>query len=141
MTLVDRTGIRVIDRTECLSLLAAGTVGRVGIVAGGSPLVLPVNYAMDGESVVFRTGPGSKLDAARGRAACFEIDGFDLDSRAGWSVIARGRLEKITSFDGPTFARIRDLAQPWLAGDRGHVLRLETVSISGRRVLPGPATD
>ena len=136
MALVDGRGIEVIDRAGCLELLAGQEVGRIGIIDGGSPLVLPVNFALDGEAVVFRTGPGSKLQAARGRAACFEIDGVDADTRSGWSVVVRGRLQEVTRFDGDLHDRIVDLAEPWIEGQRGHVVRLQPHSISGRRIRP-----
>ncbi len=130
MALVDgRTGIEVIDRRECLRLLAAEDFGRVGLLDGGHPLILPVNYAMAGEYVVFRTGEGSKLDAVRG-PACFEIDGHDDGAHTGWSVVVRGRLEDVTG--DPAFA---DVAQPWSFPDRkDHVLRIVATSIRGRRI-------
>ncbi len=135
MALVDgRTGIEVIDRTECLRLLAADDFGRVGVLDGGHPLILPVNYAMDGDVVVFRTGEGTKLDAIRG-PACFEIDGHDSDAHTGWSVVVRGRLEEVTHHQQALFERLRDLATPWSqAADKDHVLRIVPASIRGRRV-------
>ena len=140
MTRIDgRTGVEVIDRAECLELLREEVVGRISVVEGTGPLVLPVNYAMHGDQVVFRTGPGSKLAASRGGAACFEIDAFDRASRAGWSVVVRGRLEEVTTLDRQHDAVI-DLAEPWLGTDgRPHVLRLVPAVISGRRVRPAPS--
>lgn len=131
-----QTGAEILEQRECLALLAEEEVGRVGIIEGGSPLILPVNYALDGEAIVFRTGEGSKLDAARGRSACFEIDGGDRARRVGWSVVVRGRLTEVTTFDRPTLDRVQLLADPWIEG-RSHVLRLEPEHISGRRVGGG----
>ncbi len=126
MALVDRrTGIEIIDRNQCLRLLAAETLGRVGVLDGGHPLILPVNYALDGDQVVFRTGEGTKLDALRG-PACFEIDHHDAETRTGWSVVVRGRLE-------PATADQKDLAQPW-AVEGDHALRIMPASIRGRRI-------
>jgi nitroimidazol reductase NimA-like FMN-containing flavoprotein (pyridoxamine 5'-phosphate oxidase superfamily) len=128
MALVDRrTGIEIIDRSECLRLLADETFGRVGVLDGGHPLILPVNYALDGDQVVFRTGEGTKLDAVRG-PACFEIDAHDDRAHTGWSVVVRGRLEQAT-------ADQQDLAQPW-AVEGEHALRIVPASIRGRRVRP-----
>jgi uncharacterized protein len=137
VNLVDkRTGVEVIERRECLALLAAEEVGRLGIIDGGAPLVLPVNFALDGEAIVIRTAPGSKLSAARGRSACFEVDGFDRGGRSGWSVVVRGRMAEVTTLDRPVYDRVRDLASPWLPGERDHVVRLVPGSITGRRVPP-----
>lgn len=130
-----RTGLEILDRWECLELLGAGEVGRIGILEGGAPLVLPVNYALDGEDIIVRSDEGSKVDAARGGSACFEIDGTDGDRRSGWSVVVRGRLEVVTRMDPTLRVRIAELADPWI-GSRSHVLRLRSEAISGRRVGP-----
>jgi uncharacterized protein len=141
MRLIDRrTGIELLERAECLERLAADVVGRLAIVVGGSPVVMPVNYAMDGESVVFRTAPGTKLDAAGRGDACFEIDGFDRSNRTGWSVAVTGRLEEVTAHDAALLDRVSRLpVDPWADGDRNHVVRLVPHVISGRRV--GTLTD
>jgi nitroimidazol reductase NimA-like FMN-containing flavoprotein (pyridoxamine 5'-phosphate oxidase superfamily) len=133
---VDSKGVEIIERAACLDLLAADQIGRLGVVEGGHPLILPVNYGLDGESVIFRTAAGTKLDAAQRGPACFEIDGFDPSTRSGWSVVVRGRLEEVTTLHGPVFERIRTLSEPWVNGDRAHVLRLVPSVISGRRVSP-----
>jgi hypothetical protein len=69
---VDNTGIEVIDRGACLDLLAADQIGRPGVVEGGHPLILPVNYGLDGDSIVFErrlgrssTPPGGRRHASR----------------------------------------------------------------------------
>jgi len=105
----NRTGIEIIERRECLALLAADDFGRIGILEGASPLILPVNYALDGEAIIFRSGEGSKLAAARRTAACFEIDGHDSARHEGWSVVARGRLEEVTPYEGPALERLAAL--------------------------------
>ena len=134
MLVDNRTGIEIIERRECLALLAADDFGRLGILEGGSPLILPVNYALDGEAIIFRTGEGSKLAAARRTAACFEIDGHDSARHEGWSVVARGRLEEVGRLEGPLLDRLADLAHPWAEGDRSHVVRMVIASVQGRRV-------
>ena len=58
-----RTGLEVIEPDECRRLLAADDVGRLAIIDGGTPAVFPINYALDGDAIVFRTGPGTKLSA------------------------------------------------------------------------------
>jgi nitroimidazol reductase NimA-like FMN-containing flavoprotein (pyridoxamine 5'-phosphate oxidase superfamily) len=134
MTSVDRrTGVEVIDRRECLELLAGDAVGRVAIIEGTGPLVLPVNYALHGEQVVFRTGPGSKLTAARRRQVCFEVDAFDRAARTGWSVIVRGRLEEVEAFDR-SLPELERLVEPWLDSSAPHIVRLVPAIISGRRL-------
>jgi uncharacterized protein len=129
-----RSGIEVLDRDQCLALLETDVVGRLAVVAGGAPAVFPVNYAMDSDAVVFRTAPGTKLDAG-----CFEIDFFDRDRRTGWSVVVSGRLEEVTAFDGSLSERVKALAvDPWAEGEKEHWLRLVPHVITGRSVGPPP---
>jgi nitroimidazol reductase NimA-like FMN-containing flavoprotein (pyridoxamine 5'-phosphate oxidase superfamily) len=136
MTSVDRrSGIEIIDRAECLALLDAEVVGRIAVVHHGTPVVLPVNYAMDGHDVVFRTGPGTKLAAAEHGTACFEIDGFDREAHTGWSVLVTGRLEEVTSHQHDAFERLQaSRVSPWIPEGRDHWMRVVPGWISGRRL-------
>ena len=137
MMLFDRrTGVDVIDRRGCFELLAGQVVGRLAVLEGGAPLILPVNYALDGEAIVLRTGSGSKLDASHGSAACFEIDDIDPDHRAGWSVVVRGHLHEVTPYDATDLDRVIDLPDSWV-DDRTHVLELRPWSVTGRRIANG----
>ncbi len=136
MRFVDRrSGLEVIERDECLRLLAAEAVGRVAVVHGGRPYLFPVNYALDGEAIVFRTAEGTKLDAAvRGAFAVFEIDGHDRELRSGWSVITTGTVEEVV--DPNDLDRLGQLdLQPWAPGARAHWVRLRPASLSGRRIV------
>lgn len=135
MRLIDaRTGIEHLTRDECLALLAADEIGRLAVADGSTPLIFPVNYVLDGETIVFRTDPGTKLDKGPRHRASFEIDAFDRDRRTGWSVVATGRLEEVTKFDSRAFAQVRSLGvHPW-AGEKQHWMRLLPDRIGGRRV-------
>ncbi|HET7486710.1 MAG TPA: pyridoxamine 5'-phosphate oxidase family protein [Acidimicrobiales bacterium] len=136
-TVDPRSGIESLDRPTCLSLLAGEEIGRLAVVAGGAPVVVPVNFALDGEAVVVRTEPGAKLDQGVRSPACFEVDSFDRATRTGWSVIVAGRLEEVTPFDGPDFERLRALGvDPWVGPGRDHFLRLVPTRLTGRRIGP-----
>lgn len=137
MRIIDgRTGLEVLDQDTCLELLAADDVGRLAIGGAGAPVLMPVNYALDGETVVFRTDPGTKLErAGRWGRAAFEIDGFDREARTGWSVVVTGRLEEVTRYDAATLDRVTRLAlQPWVGGEKQHWVRLVPRQITGRRL-------
>jgi nitroimidazol reductase NimA-like FMN-containing flavoprotein (pyridoxamine 5'-phosphate oxidase superfamily) len=130
-----RTGIELIDRALCLRLLANDEIGRLAVVSGGAPVLFPVNYALDGEAIVFRTAPGTKLEAAGRAPACFEIDAFDRSTRHGWSVVVTGRLEEVDEHAAKELARMQALGvSPWAEGEREHFLRLVPDRITGRRV-------
>jgi nitroimidazol reductase NimA-like FMN-containing flavoprotein (pyridoxamine 5'-phosphate oxidase superfamily) len=133
-----RTRIEVLDPTTCLELLAQDVVGRVAVVVGGSPMVVVVNYALDGSDVVFRSDAGTKVDMGVRAPACFEIDGFDREARTGWSVVVAGRLEEVTRYDRATWDRITQLpVDPWAAGEKSRWMRIIAETVTGRRVGPG----
>lgn len=132
-----RTGLEVMDRRACLALLAGEEVGRVGLLEGAGPLILPTNYALDGEDIIIRTFSGTKLDLAHGSPVCFEVDSFDRESRSGWSVVVRGRLEVVSPREQERWDRVHDLVDPWAQGDHPHVLAIVSNTITGRKVAPG----
>lgn len=132
----------VISPAECESLLRRSHLGRIALVDDDGPLILPVNFVLDDAEVVFRTNPGSKLNAALQRApVAFEIDGIDERSRTGWSVLVRGHAREVT--DPAQIARLEQLALvPWAPGDRPHYVRVTSTETTGRRItVPSLPSD
>lgn len=128
-----RTQLEVLDREECLNLLERTHIGRLAIVVDGRPVVFPVNYAMDGANVVFRTAPGTKLHGMRGHAVAFEIDGTDSRYHTGWSVLVAGIGEE--EHDPHVLARYEMLpVRPWGGGPKSHWMRVHSRAITGRRI-------
>ena len=75
---LDQNGLEILDRDECLRLLAQAVIGRVGVSSGALPRVLPVNFRLDGGRILIRTARGTKLDAAAANAVvAFEVDDID----------------------------------------------------------------
>ena len=135
MRLTDvRTDVEVLERGACQRLLEASEVGRLAVCRDGMPEIFPVNFAVRGELLVFRTRPGTKLEAATGERAAFEIDGLDRLHRTGWSVVAKGRLEEVRPGDDAWSAVSTVPVDTWTDGDRPHVLVLAVDSLTGRRV-------
>jgi uncharacterized protein len=130
-----RTGLEVLSRDECLRLLREHAVGRVAVVAGGRPLIFPVNYTVDGASVVFRTDAGTKLDGvSSGFNVAFEIDGIDSTYHTGWSVVLTGHGGEIVE---PNEVRaVGELpVRPWAGGEKSHFVRIRPDTITGRRIV------
>src|SRR3954453_2082133 len=88
-----------LSRDACLDLLGSRSVGRLAYVArAGVPDVVPVNYAMDGDPVLIRSGPGPKLQAAERRdVVAFEVDQIDADAHRGWSVVVHGTAHRLSA--------------------------------------------
>lgn len=96
----DHVGLEVLDYDECLRLLAERPVGRIAFVDAGQPVILPVNHAVDGRTIVFRSATGTKVEHALHRAqVAFEVDDWDELYRTGWSVLVRGHAEEIIEPD------------------------------------------
>ena len=130
-----------LDEDECWRFLERCSLGRVAVVHFGDPMVFPVNYALDGRSVVFRTAPGTKLAfAAHGRAAAFEIDEAHELFESGTSVVVHGRLHHVT--DREQVARLERLPlRTWAPGHRDHWVRVEPIRVTGRRIAPQRRED
>jgi uncharacterized protein len=136
MILIDnRTGLEVLDRSECFRLLGLNGVGRIAVVDGGNPVILPVNYVVDDEQIVFRTAPGTKLEAAvRTQRVAFQIDSADPMYHTGWSVLVVGRCEEVTDPDRKEHIDRLPL-RPWAAGAKDHIIAVRAEEVSGRRVV------
>jgi nitroimidazol reductase NimA-like FMN-containing flavoprotein (pyridoxamine 5'-phosphate oxidase superfamily) len=131
-TVSRHSGIGVFGVDECKKLLAQDVIGRVAVVIGATPMIFPVNYALDGDSIVMRTMPGSRLDVGQGHAA-FEVDSFDRAGQSGWSVLVTGDLEAVPSDEAKDMAQLQGLqVVPWATGERNLWLRLRPSFITGR---------
>ncbi|HUR23175.1 MAG TPA: pyridoxamine 5'-phosphate oxidase family protein [Acidimicrobiales bacterium] len=134
-----RSGLEIIPRKECLLLLAGQKVGRLGFVVDGQPMVLPVNYTVERDVVVFRTGEGAKLEAAHGTKVAFEVDEIDTDARTGWSVVIQGVADEIAATgDWPDEVLRAGAGPTWIPAPTDHCVRITPAVISGRRLRAGP---
>ena len=119
----------------CLQLLRQGSVGRIGIIVDGYPIVVPVNYRLAEPSgrtwIALRTRRGNVIDQASMHIA-FEIDGTDPSHHEGWSVLVRGTLHHVDA-DAADFQERFD-PEPWILADRDAWLIIEPFAISGRRL-------
>lgn len=122
---------------QCVGLLEQHTLGRLAFLAkvGVMPLIIPVNYVVDEDTVVFRSDAGSKLSAAiLGAPVAFEVDGdHDEKNQTGWSVVVHGHAEEVT--DPIELARLEQLPlAPWAPGAKAHYVRIRPGEINGRRI-------
>ncbi len=132
--LVDRSGLEVLDRGDCLRLLASATIGRVGISVGALPVVLPVNFRLVDERIVFRTGIGTKLDAATANSVvAFEVDDFEPVSHTGWSVVVAGIAHEVVDHAALDALHSSDIPR-WALSGESRVVAVDTDRISGRRI-------
>lgn len=126
-----------IDVDGCYELLARCTVGRIALnVADLGPLVVPVNFVLDGHVVVFRTDAGTKLRALAEGPVSFQIDHIDHNRHDGWSVLVRGIAYEADDWE----IRHVDLMS-WTDGDKEHWVRLVPGAVTGRRIVARPRPE
>lgn len=121
-----------------MRLLSTEHLGRVGVSFAALPAILPVNYALLGDDIVFRSAPGTKLTAAlAGAVVAFEVDAVEPDSMAAWSVMVVGRSEWLG--DGAALEEAERLPlNPWAPGSHDYFVRIPPEHISGRRYTMPP---
>jgi len=120
---------------ECMQHLAGGGVGRFLFVEPGrGPVAIPVNFRMDGDDVIFRTGSGDSVSAGLQESpVSFDVDHLDDALSEGWSVLITGKAQVITG--EAELARAQALhIEPWAGGDRPVYVRLTGSQITGRRI-------
>jgi nitroimidazol reductase NimA-like FMN-containing flavoprotein (pyridoxamine 5'-phosphate oxidase superfamily) len=126
--------IEEISEEECVHLLERNTLGRIAIVVSKQPQIFPVNYAMSGRIVVFRTSAGTKLFHAPEATVAFEIDGYDPSTGVGWSVVVQGiALDATDSYDDTSWAAHAASPEPLAPGPKLFRMAIEPTRITGRR--------
>ena len=124
-----------LTREECERLLRSGIGGRVALSSPDGPHIVPVNYSVVDDAIIIRTSPYSVLGTyGRDSMLAFEVDQFDHERQRGWSVVARGRGEVVTSAAEIEHIRAIWEPRPWAAGTRSLHIRLRWTEISGRRI-------
>ena len=120
-----------LGRDECLALLSEHSVGRLAVIGvDGLPFVVPVNYQLSGETVVFRTDFGTKLDGLARHPVAFQIDAVDPVGRVGWSVLVQG-----IAHESPPHELESANVEPWV-GPKHHWIQVVPRYITGRRIRP-----
>ena len=127
------SAVEVLDASACWDLLREVSVGHLAVLVDGHPEIFPVNYKVDHLSVVFRTGEGTKLQAAAGpTAVALEADGTDQEKRTAWSVQVKGHA--VVLEPSPDLMTGVGLTLfPWQAGHKDHFVRIIPTAVSGRR--------
>jgi nitroimidazol reductase NimA-like FMN-containing flavoprotein (pyridoxamine 5'-phosphate oxidase superfamily) len=154
--------VQEIPVEECRKALAAAGFGRLACAGENQPYVVPVSFAVDGDSVYLFSMPGQKIEWMRNNPrVCLEID--SVKSLSDWtSIVVFGRYEELP--DTPDFQRERRRAHELLRNrpmwwQPGSVVvtnhadsrdftpvfyRINIDSLTGHRGVPAPgeaATD
>ncbi|CAL9661407.1 hypothetical protein SUDANB105_07029 [Streptomyces sp. enrichment culture] len=129
--------LKDLDPQECRTLLSTHGVGRIAVsTSDGRPAVVPVNYEIVGDAIVFRTAPDSVPAAAVGQEVAFEVDHVDEAMSEGWSVLAVGTASVVTEPDAVRALAQRAHTTPWAGGRREMWVSIRPATLTGRRIMP-----
>lgn len=124
---------------ECWERLRTQELGRLVTHVGDVTEIFPVNYVVDGESVLFRTAQGSKLfELTVNDDVLFEAD--DHTDTDAWSVVLRGHAHVLETSGEVERADELPL-RPWIPTLKYNYVRVDPTAISGRRFERGPEPD
>ena len=124
-----------LGRDECLALVSTQRLGRLGVVVDGTPLVLPMGFVLDGETIVLQTNQGAKTLHAPLTSVSFEVDHVDWERGVGWSVLIQGIGEDISTAIDERSEMLRSLvAHSWAPPPADRWLTIFPRTITGRRV-------
>jgi len=127
---------QTVSAAECFDLLEPGGIGRVGFMAEDWVMMLPVNFAVSGKAIIFRTAPDTLLALHARARLSFEVDHFDEARREGWSVLVQGHAHQVTDEDEVKHLEDVTRLEPWAPGARDVFVRIAPTQVSGRRIQP-----
>jgi uncharacterized protein len=126
--------IEVLDQEQCRVLLRSRNIGRIAFTVEGRPEILPINYAADDSTVVFRTAEDSRLRHAVKQRVAFEVDDWDPATDTGWSVVVKGIAEELTAAIDPLAIALRSQpVVPLAPGAREFWIAVYPSETTGRR--------
>ncbi|MGW4275199.1 pyridoxamine 5'-phosphate oxidase family protein [Streptomyces seoulensis] len=131
-------GARVLERHECLSLLATTPVGRVVHTRHALPAVLLVDFVVDHDGAVLARTSAEPARAIDGAVVAFEADAVDPVSHSGWSVVITGSAS-VTTGRGARPPRPHSGPRPGAAAPGEVFIRIEPELVYGREVREAEA--
>ncbi|SBS71349.1 pyridoxamine 5'-phosphate oxidase family protein [uncultured Microbacterium sp.] len=124
---------------DCWNRLGLQQLGRLVTHVGEVFDIFPVNYVVDGRSIVFRTAEGSKLtELSINDAVLFEADRYT--EQDAWSVVVRGHARRLDTASEVAAADTLPL-KPWIPTLKYNYVRIEPTSLSGREFRRGEEPD
>jgi nitroimidazol reductase NimA-like FMN-containing flavoprotein (pyridoxamine 5'-phosphate oxidase superfamily) len=122
--------VSIMSDEECWDFLRTQEFGRLAFHLADQVHITPINYAVDGETLLFRTAEGSKLLAVvMNPDIAFEADQYDEDSAA--SVIIRGTARQLDEHEEHRAENVP--LRPWVPTLKYNVVEITPTELSGRR--------
>ena len=132
-----------LSKRQCWDLLAMASVGRLALSVRALPVIVPVQYYLDGHRLAVCLGhrelPERSLD---GTVIAFAADSIDPVTRAGWWVQVQGRsviprgVRIGTDCGWPATAQIVEIQPGTISGHRMHLCPFIDALLVAGRPLP-----
>ena len=114
---------------ECWEMLRNEEFGRLAYRLVDEVHITPINYAVQGGSLLFRTAEGNKLLAVvMGSEVAFEIDRYDEESAR--SVVVRGTARLLPEDEAHRADNVP--LRPWTTTLKYNVVEIQPKVVSGR---------
>lgn len=131
-----RPTLEEITPERCWELLGACGVGRIALpIPGKAPSVMPVNYSIVDNTIIYRTTPRQAAATETSDEVTFEVDQVDEALRQGWSVLAVGPAKEVTDPEKSRALAEQMKSEPWAGGERPALVRITPQQLTGRRII------
>jgi nitroimidazol reductase NimA-like FMN-containing flavoprotein (pyridoxamine 5'-phosphate oxidase superfamily) len=132
-----------LSKRQCWDLLAVASVGRLALSVRALPVIVPVQYYLDGHRLAVCLGhrelPERSLDET---VIAFAADSIDPVTKSGWWVQVQGRsvilrgLRIATDCGWPAAAQIVEIEPRTIIGQRMHLCPFIDALLAADRPLP-----
>ena len=121
--------IKVLTPEECWAILRAEEFGRFAFRLVDEIHITPINYAVDEDTLLFRTAEGSKLlGVVMGSSVAFEVD--QCDEEWARSVVVRGHTRLLDEHEEHRAENVP--LRPWVPTLKYNVVEIVPEVVSGR---------
>jgi nitroimidazol reductase NimA-like FMN-containing flavoprotein (pyridoxamine 5'-phosphate oxidase superfamily) len=130
--------IRLLSQTQCLELLGAAAIARVGYVSNDGVEIIPVGFRLAaGPRLFMMTQPWGILGqlAERGARCTVEVDHHGDTQGSGWSVMMRGTLSRLDQSGSAAYADLDHHLEAWPGYVDAKPVQFVPSSYSGRSVV------
>jgi len=126
------SGVERLSTAECWDYLQQAEFGRLAVInIDGAPDIFPVNHLAYEGSLFVRTARDAKLmHIAHHPLVAYEVDGVTDDVR--WSVVVRGRAERVARDDEIRDSGVRELASS-SPTTKLFAMKVTATAVTGRR--------
>lgn len=127
----EQNPMKTLSGEECWERLGQEEFGRLAYHLADEVHIAPINYAVQGEDLLFRTAEGSKLlGVVMNQDVAFEIDRISDEDEVAWSVVARGAARILEGDEARAADNLR--LRPWVSTDKFNVVAIAVEELSGR---------